>query len=753
MDGTFDFGPPADEAKEQAQLYLQKCRADDDSASALNFKLAAECMARSGNPERKEIIQLLMGWSYFHAARIEVAVRRKAAMFRLAAYCFRHGGNEHEYHRLSVDALKVRVEQDTKSGRRARAFALIAEHQLALGNNSEYHTCMSMSYLFQSVSALGRPEALTYIQNAIAEMKLSRRKELTPKLNAMRYRLLACYEPDPAKGLIWMKKSVAALSAVREIEFLHEAKAQMWWLAAASTTQLAKRLRMLALCSKEFSKAGEAVDAQMILGHRAMLKAFTSKKASGTIRYYREAGDCFAHAGARSASKRAFGHMLACKAIQRSLKSSAPDQVLETLMDAAKEYEEGGCMPEWQYTMGLAGLFLAENLPPARAREVLKTSAELLQNRDTRLSSLSWYRYYELSAQDCLTLEARRDTLQQAASHLARFIHELEAITPIESHRGMELALNSSGVIHLMRGQHFELLASMTDVQNERRYILGQAKQEYETVIQIGPSSPLGWRGAGRVYRELEERDSAYKCFKKAFELEPKSGILHEELDIAEKELLEGYRRTKEEAECLRRLQLDWARLPIDLASHDRQRALIDAANPLDFFGVMLKEMAICGIELERQKGTAKNKPENGVRDDFIYRLRARLGLDVTAESINCLGKTDIRVVNPNDVQSVVIAECKYWSGPKHYVAARKQLLGYLSSAERESILLVFVRKGTSMRMVVSKAKACLRNLPDFQASSFEDVPPEALQGVAGFKSTDREGKVIYHLFFNFLAS
>jgi hypothetical protein len=100
----------------------------------------------------------------------------------------------------------------------------------------------------------------------------------------------------------------------------------------------------------------------------------------------------------------------------------------------------------------------------------------------------------------------------------------------------------------------------------------------------------------------------------------------------------------------------------------------------------------MCGMALmmERSPSTFEKLEEEEIRDHFLLQLNGHYHGSATGETFNAEGKTDILVRDGN--RNVFIAECKIWSGPKNFLEAIDQLVGYLTWRDTKSALVVFSR-------------------------------------------------------------
>lgn len=91
---------------------------------------------------------------------------------------------------------------------------------------------------------------------------------------------------------------------------------------------------------------------------------------------------------------------------------------------------------------------------------------------------------------------------------------------------------------------------------------------------------------------------------------------------------------------------------------------------------------------------------EENIRHFFLMILNGQYEADVSGETFNLSGKTDIIV--RREGKNLFIAECKFWKGPKYLLEAIDQLLGYTSWRDSKTAILIFNRS-TKMTEVLKK--------------------------------------------------
>lgn len=103
---------------------------------------------------------------------------------------------------------------------------------------------------------------------------------------------------------------------------------------------------------------------------------------------------------------------------------------------------------------------------------------------------------------------------------------------------------------------------------------------------------------------------------------------------------------------------------------------------------------------------------EEDLRQHYLVQLNGQFEGAATAETFNVSGKTDI-LLRANG-RNVFIAECKFWTGPKHYSETIDQLLGYTAWRDTKTAILVFNR-ATAMSTVLAGVDSETRRHQNFK--------------------------------------
>lgn len=101
---------------------------------------------------------------------------------------------------------------------------------------------------------------------------------------------------------------------------------------------------------------------------------------------------------------------------------------------------------------------------------------------------------------------------------------------------------------------------------------------------------------------------------------------------------------------------------------------------------------------LERSPSTFATMGEEQLRDHFLVVLNTHYEGQVTGETFNAGGKTDILVRSQD--RSVFVAECKIWRGPKSLSDAVDQLLSYTTWRDTKTAVVVFNRNKNVSKVI-----------------------------------------------------
>ena len=135
----------------------------------------------------------------------------------------------------------------------------------------------------------------------------------------------------------------------------------------------------------------------------------------------------------------------------------------------------------------------------------------------------------------------------------------------------------------------------------------------------------------------------------------------------------------------------------------------------------ILKVVQDMALVMERSPDAFKSMNEEALRQHFLVQLNGQFEGNVTGETFNMGGKTDI-LLREGD-RNVFIAECKFWKGPKGFGETIDQLLSYATWRDSKTAILVFNR-GTETSTVLAgidtgaKAHANFKRAVEWQHES-----------------------------------
>ena len=129
-----------------------------------------------------------------------------------------------------------------------------------------------------------------------------------------------------------------------------------------------------------------------------------------------------------------------------------------------------------------------------------------------------------------------------------------------------------------------------------------------------------------------------------------------------------------------------------------------------DNYEYILSVLSNMVMVMERSPRAFKNMGEEDLRTHFLVHLNGHYEGQVTGETFNYTGKTDI-LIKAED-RNIFIAECKFWSGPKELIKALDQLLGYTAWRDTKAALLVFNRD-RNMSTVLDRVGKTVKDHPN----------------------------------------
>ena len=211
-------------------------------------------------------------------------------------------------------------------------------------------------------------------------------------------------------------------------------------------------------------------------------------------------------------------------------------------------------------------------------------------------------------------------------------------------------------------------------------------------------------------------------------------------LSYAQNLLKTGYRKYKEEFEMMREFEAKSTNMGVTYTSATK-----------DFVPAALRLVCKKGFQLEEMPRSQIKKSENELRDELLLSLGIEFSGDATAESLIGDGKTDIRVKNPLEPTDKFIIECKWWTGPKAYNDAKKQLFRYLPPQQKYGCLVTFIKEKAFSTVFESAQKTTVK-MDDYVRDSIENWPIIKRDRDFFFISKHKNSKggttAIYHIFF-----
>ena len=115
---------------------------------------------------------------------------------------------------------------------------------------------------------------------------------------------------------------------------------------------------------------------------------------------------------------------------------------------------------------------------------------------------------------------------------------------------------------------------------------------------------------------------------------------------------------------------------------------------------------------MERSPSAFHHMDEEALRTHFLVQLNGHYEGQVTGETFNYQGKTDI-LVRSSD-RNIFIAECKFWGGPKKLIETIDQLLGYSSWRDTKTAVIIFNRNRDFSR-VLAAVPETVKQHPNFK--------------------------------------
>jgi hypothetical protein len=115
---------------------------------------------------------------------------------------------------------------------------------------------------------------------------------------------------------------------------------------------------------------------------------------------------------------------------------------------------------------------------------------------------------------------------------------------------------------------------------------------------------------------------------------------------------------------------------------------------------------------MERSPRAFSGMEEEDLRTQFLVPLNGQYEGQVTGETFNFEGKTDI-LIRTNG-RNIFIAECKFWKGPEGLLKTIDQLLGYASWRDTKTAIILFNRN-KNLSAVLAKIPEAVKSHPNFK--------------------------------------
>lgn len=129
---------------------------------------------------------------------------------------------------------------------------------------------------------------------------------------------------------------------------------------------------------------------------------------------------------------------------------------------------------------------------------------------------------------------------------------------------------------------------------------------------------------------------------------------------------------------------------------------------------------------MERSPSAFSTMDEESLRSHFLVQLNGHYEGQVTGETFNYEGKTDILI--RSEGKNIFIAECKYWNGPQKLIKTIDQLLGYSSWRDTKAAVIIFNRNKdftkvlNSIKSTTKEHPNCKRELDQRSETSFSYI-------------------------------
>jgi hypothetical protein len=147
---------------------------------------------------------------------------------------------------------------------------------------------------------------------------------------------------------------------------------------------------------------------------------------------------------------------------------------------------------------------------------------------------------------------------------------------------------------------------------------------------------------------------------------------------------------------------------PVPTSAPFEPEPVLEEAN----YQAILNIIQSMALVMERSPSAFQAMGEEDLRQHFLVQLNGQFEGAASGETFNFSGKTDI-LIREKD-RNIFIAECKFWSGEKNFLATITQLLNYLSWRDTKTAVLIFNRN-KDFSGALETIEATLTNHPNLK--------------------------------------
>jgi hypothetical protein len=120
-------------------------------------------------------------------------------------------------------------------------------------------------------------------------------------------------------------------------------------------------------------------------------------------------------------------------------------------------------------------------------------------------------------------------------------------------------------------------------------------------------------------------------------------------------------------------------------------RTISEPVLPQSEYEHILEIISHMSLAMERSPKTFSKLIEPEIRDFFIIILNSHYEGQVSGETFNFQGQTDI-LIRVNE-KNIFIAECKFWDGKEEFLRTIDQILSYLSWRDTKTAIVLFSKR------------------------------------------------------------